>query len=48
MDGGVASRTETIRLGTGVTVLDTQDPVRVLNEFATMAQVVCHHAPRSS
>src|SRR6267143_484074 len=30
----IASRTERIRLGTAVTVLSTQDPVRVYTEFA--------------
>jgi probable LLM family oxidoreductase len=32
----IASRTQDIRLGTSVTVLSTQDPVRVYNEFATL------------
>ena len=32
----VASRTKRIRLGTAVTVLSTQDPVRVYTEFATL------------
>jgi alkanesulfonate monooxygenase SsuD/methylene tetrahydromethanopterin reductase-like flavin-dependent oxidoreductase (luciferase family) len=32
----IASRTERIRLGTAVTVLSTQDPVRVYTEFATL------------
>jgi probable LLM family oxidoreductase len=34
--GAIASRTTTLRLGTAVTVLSTQDPVRVYNEFATL------------
>src|SRR3954452_2591064 len=32
----IASRTERIRLGTSVTVLSTQDPVRLYTEFATL------------
>jgi probable LLM family oxidoreductase len=32
----IASRTKRIRLGTAVTVLSTQDPVRVYNNFATL------------
>jgi probable LLM family oxidoreductase len=32
----IAGRTERIRLGTAVTVLSTQDPVRVYTEFATL------------
>lgn len=39
MLGAIASRTETLRLGTAVTVLSTQDPVRVYNEFATLDAV---------
>jgi alkanesulfonate monooxygenase SsuD/methylene tetrahydromethanopterin reductase-like flavin-dependent oxidoreductase (luciferase family) len=35
----IASRTERIRLGTAVTVLSTQDPVRVYTEFATLDAV---------
>src|SRR3982075_1707324 len=35
----IASRTEHIRLGTAVTVLSTQDPVRVFTEFATLDAV---------
>lgn len=35
----IASRTDTLRLGTAVTVLSTQDPVRVFNEFATLDAV---------
>jgi probable LLM family oxidoreductase len=35
----IASRTELIRLGTAVTVLSTQDPVRVYTEFATLDAV---------
>jgi len=31
----IAGRTQRIRLGTAVTVLSTQDPVRVYTEFAT-------------
>src|SRR3954470_10506090 len=39
MLGAIASRTERIRLGTAVTVLSTQDPVRVYTEFATLDAV---------
>lgn len=35
----IASRTEKIRLGTAVTVLSTQDPVRLYNHFATLDAV---------
>jgi probable LLM family oxidoreductase len=35
----IASRTERIRLGTSVTVLSTQDPVRLYTEFATLDAV---------
>src|SRR4030081_1279705 len=35
----IASRTERIRLGTSVTVLSTQDPVRVYTHFATLDAV---------
>src|SRR3954467_15228244 len=35
----IASRTERIRLGTAVTVLSTQDPVRLYAEFATLDAV---------
>jgi probable LLM family oxidoreductase len=35
----IAGRTERIRLGTAVTVLSTQDPVRVYNNFATLDAV---------
>src|SRR5229473_903145 len=35
----IASRTERIRLGTSVTVLSTQDPVRLYSEFATLDAV---------
>jgi probable LLM family oxidoreductase len=35
----IASRTERIRLGTAVTVLSTQDPVRLYNNFATLDAV---------
>src|SRR5262245_23765933 len=35
----IASRTEKIRLGTAVTVLSTQDPVRVYQNFATLDAV---------
>jgi probable LLM family oxidoreductase len=34
--GGIASRTERIRLGSGVTVLSSDDPVRVFQRFATL------------
>ncbi|MFT4123701.1 MAG: LLM class flavin-dependent oxidoreductase [Microbacteriaceae bacterium] len=33
---GIASRTKRIRLGTAVTVLSTQDPVRLFTEFSTL------------
>ena len=36
---GIAGRTERIRLGTAVTVLSTQDPVRLYTEFATLDAV---------
>src|SRR3954467_9605237 len=35
----IASRTEQIRLGTAVTVLSTQDPVRLYSNFATLDAV---------
>src|SRR6476469_6578336 len=35
----IAARTERVRLGTSVTVLSTQDPVRVYNNFATLDAV---------
>jgi probable LLM family oxidoreductase len=35
----IAARTEKIRLGTSVTVLSTQDPVRLYNNFATLDAV---------
>ena len=35
----IAGRTQRIRLGTAVTVLSTQDPVRVYTEFATLDAV---------
>src|SRR3954465_8217812 len=35
----VAGRTERIRLGTAVTVLSTQDPVRLYTDFATLDAV---------
>src|SRR5260370_10609855 len=35
----IAGRTNRIRLGTAVTVLSTQDPVRVYTEFATLDAV---------
>jgi probable LLM family oxidoreductase len=35
----IAGRTERIRLGTAVTVLSTQDPVRVFTEFSTLDAV---------
>jgi probable LLM family oxidoreductase len=37
--GTIAGRTERIKLGTAVTVLSTQDPVRVYNNFATLDAV---------
>jgi probable LLM family oxidoreductase len=39
MLAAIAGRTERIRLGTAVTVLSTQDPVRVYNNFATLDAV---------
>src|SRR5713101_3896027 len=39
MLAAIASRTKTIRLGTAVTVLSTQDPVRVYTDFATLDAV---------
>jgi probable LLM family oxidoreductase len=39
MLAAIASRTERIRLGTAVTVLSTQDPVRVYTDFATLDAV---------
>jgi len=33
---GIASATKTIKLGTAVTVLSTNDPVRLYNEFSTL------------
>jgi probable LLM family oxidoreductase len=35
----IAGRTQQIRLGTSVTVLSTQDPVRIYNQFATLDAV---------
>src|SRR2546425_2259989 len=35
----IATRTERIRLGTSVTVLSTQDPVRLYTDFATLDAV---------
>jgi probable LLM family oxidoreductase len=35
----IAGRTRRIRLGTAVTVLSTQDPVRIYNQFATLDAV---------
>jgi probable LLM family oxidoreductase len=35
----IAARTERLRLGTSVTVLSTQDPVRLYNNFATLDAV---------
>ena len=37
--GAIAGRTERIRLGTSVTVLSTQDPVRLYQNFATLDAV---------
>ncbi|MDQ1579314.1 MAG: hypothetical protein QOD05_89 [Microbacteriaceae bacterium] len=37
--GAMASRTSRIRLSTSVTVLSTQDPVRVFQQFATLDQI---------
>src|SRR3954466_3742030 len=39
MLAAIAGRTEHIRLGTSVTVLSTQDPVRVYTDFATLDTV---------
>src|SRR5258708_2044601 len=48
----IAGRTERIRLGTAVTVLSTQAPVRAYTDFATLhpcpnglAQLTLRHAP---
>ncbi|MGO2049894.1 MAG: LLM class flavin-dependent oxidoreductase [Microbacterium sp.] len=40
----IASRTERIRLGTAVTVLSSDDPVRVFERFATLDAVSCGRA----
>src|SRR4051794_18477168 len=37
--GAIASRTSRIRLGTAVTVLSTDDPVRVYQRFSTLDAV---------
>ena len=37
--GAIAGRTQRIRLGTSVTVLSTQDPVRLYTDFATLDAV---------
>lgn len=37
--GAIAARTDTLRVGTAVTVLSTQDPVRIYHEFATLDAV---------
>jgi probable LLM family oxidoreductase len=37
--GAIAGQTDKIRLGTAVTVLSTQDPVRLYNNFATLDAV---------
>src|SRR5256885_17186538 len=39
MLAAIAGRTKRIRLGTAVTVLSTQDPVRVYTNFATLDAV---------
>jgi len=39
MLGAIAGRTSTLKLGSAVTVLSTQDPVRVYNEYATLDAV---------
>src|SRR5712664_1050023 len=39
MLAAIAGRTERIRLGTAVTVLSTQDPVRLYTDFATLDAV---------
>ena len=44
MLAAIAGRTEHIRLGTAVTVLSTQDPVRVYTDFATLDAVSNGHA----
>src|SRR3982750_2496120 len=41
----IASRTDRIRLGTAVTVLSTQDPVRLYTDFATLDAVSNGRAP---
>ena len=40
----IAGRTERIRLGTAVTVLSTDDPVRVYQRFSTLDAVSCGRA----
>src|ERR1700676_2691724 len=40
----IAGRTEHIKLGSAVTVLSTQDPVRLYNNFATLDAVSGGHA----
>src|SRR6185436_16450542 len=40
----IAGRTQRIRLGTSVTVLSTQDPVRLYTEFATLDAVSTRRA----
>jgi alkanesulfonate monooxygenase SsuD/methylene tetrahydromethanopterin reductase-like flavin-dependent oxidoreductase (luciferase family) len=49
---GIATRTERIKLASGVTVLSSDDPVRVLQRFATVdafsggrAQVILGRGP---
>src|SRR6202035_2115964 len=41
----IAARTEEIRLGTSVTVLSTQDPVRLYQNFATLDARASGRAP---
>src|SRR6478735_705106 len=44
----IATRTERIRLGTSVTVLSTQDPVRLYADFATLDAVSGGRAQQST
>jgi alkanesulfonate monooxygenase SsuD/methylene tetrahydromethanopterin reductase-like flavin-dependent oxidoreductase (luciferase family) len=43
---GVATRTSRIRLASGVTVLSSDDPVRVFQRFATVDALSQGRAPR--
>ncbi len=44
---GLAARTERIRLGTSVTVLSCDDPIRVFQRFSTVDAISRAVAPRS-